>query len=305
MTLKFLSPENIPKQISLEDEIVKKENTDKKILDGKVVTPGDVITTDLTFMRGFGTYKDGDCIRSSVAGTVGVLNKLITATSLRARYSGEIGDVVVARITEVSQKRWKVDVNSRQDGILLLSSVILPGGVQRRKSESDELKMRQLLSEGDLLVAEVHAFYGDAISLHTRSIKYGKLRNGCLVQIPPLLVQRSRSHFALLSCGVNVIFGLNGYIWVSKYITDEIEEISEDNIFSSKNEDITDTERETIARVANCIRALSISSVPVSETSVNFAYEASLQYDTKELLITSFAQSVAYEALEKTAMINY
>lgn len=30
-------------------------------------------------------------------------------------------------------KRWKVDVNSRQDAVLLLSSVNLPGGVQVRQ----------------------------------------------------------------------------------------------------------------------------------------------------------------------------
>jgi hypothetical protein len=44
------------------------------------------------------------------------------------RYTGEIGDVVIGRITEVQQKRWKVDTNSRQDSVLLLSSVNLPGG---------------------------------------------------------------------------------------------------------------------------------------------------------------------------------
>lgn len=41
---------------------------------------------------------------------------------------GEVGDVVVARIIDVQQKRWKVDTNSRLDSVLLLSSVNLPGG---------------------------------------------------------------------------------------------------------------------------------------------------------------------------------
>lgn len=50
---------------------------------------------------------------------------------------GEIGDVVVGRITEVSQRRWLVDTQSRLDSALKLSSVNLPGGVlvgdRRRK----------------------------------------------------------------------------------------------------------------------------------------------------------------------------
>lgn len=47
---------------------------------------------------------------------------------------------------------------------------------QRRKLESDELQMRTFFEEGDLLVAEVQAFFADgAMSLHTRSLKYGKV----------------------------------------------------------------------------------------------------------------------------------
>ncbi len=45
------------------------------------------------------------------------------------RFHGEIGDVIVGRITEVSQKLWKVDVNGKMDALLLLSAVNLPGGV--------------------------------------------------------------------------------------------------------------------------------------------------------------------------------
>jgi exosome complex RNA-binding protein Rrp4 len=35
-------------------------------------------------------------------------------------------------VIEVVQQRWKVDTNARQDAILALSSVNLPGGVQVR-----------------------------------------------------------------------------------------------------------------------------------------------------------------------------
>ena len=84
----------------------------------------------------------------------------------------------------------------------MLSSVNLPGGVQvrvltysavspltvfqRRKVESDELQMRTFFEEGDLLVAEVQAFFADgAMSLHTRSLKYGKVWLGSLLRDSP------------------------------------------------------------------------------------------------------------------------
>lgn len=80
------------------------------------------------FDRGHGTYMQDDCLYASVAGVVERVNQLISVKPLKSRYNGEIGDVVVGRITEVSQKRWKVDTNSRLDSVLLLQSVNLPGG---------------------------------------------------------------------------------------------------------------------------------------------------------------------------------
>lgn len=37
---------------------------------------------------------------------------------------------MIGRIVEVGPSRWKVDANARQDAILMLSSVNLPGGIQ-------------------------------------------------------------------------------------------------------------------------------------------------------------------------------
>lgn len=78
--------------------------------------------------RGHGTYADGDDLKASVAGIIERVNKLVLVRPLKSRYSGEVGDVIVGRITEVQQKRWKVDTYSRLESVLLLSSVNLPGG---------------------------------------------------------------------------------------------------------------------------------------------------------------------------------
>jgi exosome complex component RRP4 len=67
---------------------------------------------------------------ASVCGTVQRVNKLISVLPVKSRYEPEIGDLIVGRITEVGAKRWRVDIRSRQDAILLLSSVTLPGGIQ-------------------------------------------------------------------------------------------------------------------------------------------------------------------------------
>ena len=45
--------------------------------------------------------------------------------------------MLIGRILEVGAKRWRVDVRSRLDGVLLLSSVNLPGGVQVTSAAAD------------------------------------------------------------------------------------------------------------------------------------------------------------------------
>ena len=44
-----------------------------------------------------------------------------------------------------------MDINATQNGMLMLSSINLPGGVQRRRNLEDELQMRSFFSEGDLI----------------------------------------------------------------------------------------------------------------------------------------------------------
>jgi exosome complex component RRP4 len=61
--------------------------------------------------------------------------------------------------------------------------------------------------------------YSDgALALHTRSPKYGKLRNGVMLKVPPALVKRSKSHIHNFQFGVIAILGLNGFVWVGKSV---------------------------------------------------------------------------------------
>ncbi|KAH8104062.1 exosome complex exonuclease rrp4 [Cristinia sonorae] len=257
----------------------------------KLTSPGEVLTSSHAFMRGHGTFVENEEVIASVTGTIERVNKLISVRAIRTRYNAEVGDLVVGRITEVQPRRWKVDANSRQDAVLMLSSVNLPGGVQRRKVESDELQMRTFFEEGDLLVAEVQAFFADgAMSLHTRSLKYGKLRNGQLVSIPPVLIRRLKSHFLSLPCGVDLILGLNGYIWISK-LTKANEQEGEEGfdaeaVYSSRNDDINEATRAAVSRVTNIIRVLAAHFVPLTDTVLLDAYEWVIEQegDIKDIL---------------------
>ncbi|KAJ1679210.1 Exosome complex component rrp4, partial [Spiromyces aspiralis] len=150
--------------------------------------------------------------------------------------------------------------------------------------------------------AEVQNYFSDgALSLHTRSLQYGKLRNGTFVKVFPRLVPRSRTHFHTLPCGVDVIMGVNGYIWVSKHVPVSTVVENAEAIYSNKNEKISDQEREAIARVCNCITLLDRLFIKITDTSVIYTYEASLGHNVKDLLNSEVASELAEQVRARLA----
>uniref|UniRef100_A0A2I2ZHF5 Exosome component 2 n=1 Tax=Gorilla gorilla gorilla TaxID=9595 RepID=A0A2I2ZHF5_GORGO len=236
-----------------------------------LVVPGDTITTDTGFMRGHGTYMGEEKLIASVAGSVERVNKLICVKALKTRYIGEVGDIVVGRITEVQQKRWKVETNSRLDSVLLLSSMNLPGGELRRRSAEDELAMRGFLQEGDLI-------------------------SGVLVQVSPSLVRRQKTHLHDLPCGASVILGNNGFIWI--YPTPEHKE-EEAGGFIANLEPVSLADREVISRLRNCIISLVTQRMMLYDTSILYCYEASLPHQIKDILKPEIMEEIVMETRQR------
>jgi exosome complex component RRP4 len=204
------------------------------------------VDVDDGFLRGHGTRVADGRLLATVCGTVERVNKLVSVRPLRTRYVPETGDVVLGRVVDIAGKRWKLDIGGRQDAVLQLGAVHLPGGAQRRRNAVDELNMRSLYKENDLISCEVQSFYADgAVALHTRSLKYGRLADGQLVRVPPTLVKRVKRHFHAIDAAnafggddvnaettmsgnemsdnkrkrehtgdVEVLLGCNGFVWV-------------------------------------------------------------------------------------------
>ncbi|KAL7571212.1 hypothetical protein ACA910_008872 [Epithemia clementina (nom. ined.)] len=204
-----------------------------------VVIPGQLIAVsrdgeeESSFLRGHGTYIEEDnatsgssgsqtILRASVTGTIQRVNKLISVIPLAVhRYEGHVGDLVVGRIVSVGLNRWKVQlVPHQQSAILPLSGVHLPGGVQRMRTQQDAREMRQFLTEGDLVSAEVHKTLGDnsSLQLHTRSTRYGKLENGCWIQVPPGRIPKRKQHYVsnFMQGQFDILLGCNGWIWMQR-----------------------------------------------------------------------------------------
>ncbi|KAJ3268025.1 exosome non-catalytic core subunit rrp4, partial [Blyttiomyces sp. JEL0837] len=144
--------------------------------------------------------------------------------------------------------------------------------------------------------AEIQAFFNDgAGSLHTRSLKYGKLRNGSLVVVPSSLIKRSKSHFLTLPAGVDVILGLNGYVWVSKPVDMSAElAYQPEELYSNRNQPISEKERRLIARVCNCISILAKHGMIISDSMIVYTFDASMKFKEKEMFMHS--QEIVDEA---------
>lgn len=183
----------------------------------KYFLPGETVCDENDFIRGHGTQVLNDKLISSYFGTQKIINKLVTIEPcIDFRYSPEVGDVVIGRVKEIFNKKWKIEMNSKTDVSLNLSAINLPGVAQRRKLESDEISMRDFFDIDDLLVAEVQKVTKNgSASLHTRNEKYKKLEKGVLVIVPPNIVPQMKTRFINYS-DLEVIVGCNGYVWISQ-----------------------------------------------------------------------------------------
>lgn len=144
-----------------------------------------------------------------------------------------------------------------------------------------------------------------AASLHTRSLKYGKLRNGVFLSVSGTggggggVVRSRRQVWTVQTANgggeVDVVLGVNGYIWICKHVGGELvegkggrdgglgmgvnnlEEKVGEGMYENRNETIGEETRREIARLSGCVRALVELGCRVDEEMVMKTYESSLE----------------------------
>lgn len=194
----------------------------------RIWMPGEDICYTEGLIKGHGTDQYNDKITSTYFGDVKQVNKLITVEPFfPQKYIPETGDVLIGRVTHIHNKKWFLETNSRNETSLSLSSINLPGIMQRRKSEDDEINMHNFFDVNDLVVCEVQKVSkSGTAALHTRNDKYGKLTNGILIIVPHILLKSIKSRF-IIKNDIEIIVGFNGYIWIKvKLESKEIFEIA-------------------------------------------------------------------------------
>jgi exosome complex component RRP4 len=142
-----------------------------------------------------------------------------------------------------------------------------------------------------------------------------QLEFGQFVSVPSALIKRSKQHFHTLSCGVDIILGLNGYVWLSANADADAKERANERKASGPGADanaaaaaaageapaISATIRDNISRVRNVIVALAKSFVPIFTGTITDAYEQSerMQLSSKDILNPQNIQPVTEPALKR------
>jgi exosome complex component RRP4 len=278
-----------------------------------LVLPGDAIhAPEQNTLQGHGVSwtpnDDRKVLRATLAGPVERISKLVTVRSWRGRYIPNVGDVVVGRITQVlpASRRWKVDIQARQDAVLTLFAIRLPGAVQRRRTREDELNMRSFYAEQDLIAAEVQEVKADgSIMLHTRlEDKLGKLQQlGIFVAVPSGLIRRTSRAFASLGYPrLSAVLGVNGYIWIYWNVDETDDDGGDDarrgryaipaSAEAPQTAALTRSDAEALCRARNAVVALSMLSFSISVESIRYVFGASATISPRAMLEPPFLRSL-------------
>lgn len=311
---------NKTQKIRLERAMQLLESLSSKTNSNAYVTVSDIIPMngEDDVLKGHGTLKMDGHIGATVCGVLERVNKLVYVRSLRGRYKPEVGDIIVGRVVEVAQKRWRLDINSSQDALLMLSSMNLPDGIQRRRTAVDELNMRSFFEENDVVCAEVRGFQRDgSLHLQARSEKYGKLERGQLLKVSPYLVKKRKQHFHHLDqYGIDLILGCNGFIWIGEHVDVKADTPRDQLLNTTKSctpsfldeeedeEEIYKTPlhiRVYICRIANAIRVFSDLgfTITVEVLLETVVLSETLKIDVADMLGAEFYVLVAEKEAER------
>ncbi|KAF5731502.1 exosome complex component RRP4 [Tripterygium wilfordii] len=314
---------NQTQKIRLQRALQQLESLSSKVNVNASVTVADTIPVNFedNILKGHGTVeRDGELV-ATLCGVVERVNKLVYVRPLRSRYKPEIGDIIVGRVVEIVPKRWKLEINFSQDAVLMLSSMNLADGIQRRRTAVDELNMRSFFEENDVVCAEVRNFQHDgSLQLQARSQKYGKLEKGQLLTIPPYLVKRRKQHFHHMEqYGVDLVLGCNGFIWIGEHVEvrdtmsgDQVSNTEQQNTKSSTSTNYMDLEeqeqgytpletRQNICRIANSVRVLSSLGFNITVEVIMETVDLSgtMNLEVHEMLGSEFYVLVAEKEAER------
>ncbi len=180
-----------------------------------IVVPGEDLAEGMDYLPGYGTYRDGDKVVAARLGLVSLSGRAVKIVPLTGKYNPKKGDVIIARVIDITIGGWRLDTNSAYSAML---------GMKDATSEYIErgADLSRYFSIGDYVVAKVtNVTSQKLVDLSLRGPGLKKLGEGRILKVNPFKVPRiigkGGSMVKLIkdSTGCRIVVGQNGIVWLS------------------------------------------------------------------------------------------
>jgi len=176
----------------------------------EVVIPGDLLANDPR-QAGQGTYVENGRVYSNFYGLVDRKDR-VRVIPLQGKYIPGRRDLIIGKVSDITNANWIINMNSPYDGLLHVSEV---------PDRIDNAEMGKYLGMGVtalFMVVDVSPSMKVELTLKERECR--SLRTGRLVEIHhtkiPRVIGRSGSMISMIKneLDIEVIVGKNGLIWM-------------------------------------------------------------------------------------------
>ena len=179
-----------------------------------IVTPGETLAEGLDYLPGQGTYRKEERIISKLVGIVNIDKKIIKVTPLSGKYLPKKGDLVIAKVIDITLNGWRLDINSPYSAMMLAKEA-----TTRMVRKGEDLS--RILDIGNYVLAKVkNVTSQNLVDLTMNEPELKKLSEGLIIRISPVKVPRvigtrgSMVSMIKKETGCKIIVGQNGMVWI-------------------------------------------------------------------------------------------
>jgi len=177
-----------------------------------IVVPGDKLAMGMDYLPASGAFRDGECIRSKVLGILGINGRVLKVIPLKSQYRPRPNDMVIGKITDMTNSVWFAKIDSFRDGVLTVREV--PEYI----GDGDDLS--QYYNFGDYVLAKVLNVNSTNAGLTMKGPGLRKLSGGRIIEVNsakvPRVIGKAGSMISAIKekTGCRVIVGQNGLVWI-------------------------------------------------------------------------------------------
>lgn len=180
-----------------------------------MVVPGEILATGMEYLPSYGTYREGDTIRAGKLGVVMIDGKVIKLIPVSGRYMPKRGDVIIAKVTDITTHGWKVETNCAYPAFLFV------------KEASDEFiektaNLTRIFDFGDYMACQItNVSSQKLVDVTIKGPGLRKLRGGRIIEVNthkvPRIIGKGGSMVSLIkhATNCNIVVGQNGLVWLS------------------------------------------------------------------------------------------